>query len=381
MIQIEDIWQAGLIKATLSKPRLKSADLRNIYIKAITLQGQTAYQFTYRYRTKDQTHNYDAQAAVDLVEELLREAFYNADFQATDKEYSLLQSKKGKATWRSKARTSTSNAAQHDRQKNRLIPADRPYLQALGLVSSQGKVYQPAQRKYKQINRYIELLTHLLPKPLPQRLRIADMGSGKGYLTFALYDYLTQAGVAVEMTGVEMRPDLVTKCQGIAEQSGMAGLRFVEGSIDSIDIGSQDMVIALHACDIATDMAIAKALEAGARYIVMAPCCHKQIRKAIAGSNLLGGILRQGIFMERQAEMLTDGMRCLLLQSRGYRTQAIEFISAEHTSKNVMLTAVYTGRPDGGALDEVARIKAHFGIEEHYLERLLRSMPKGVGEE
>jgi SAM-dependent methyltransferase len=203
---------------------------------------------------------------------------------------------------------------------------------------------------------------------------VVDMGAGKGYLTFALYDYLAQQQKwAVQVTGVEVRTDLIKQCNQIAASVGFSGLHFEEGYIQDYSLPDTDILIALHACDTATDDAIAKGVAAGAQLIVCAPCCHKQIRKAIKGSDVLHSVLEHGILKERQAEIVTDTIRALLLESKGYKTRVFEFISTEHTGKNLMIV----GQKHHRKVDldfyrkEIEKLKKAFGIEEHYLERLL----------
>jgi hypothetical protein len=204
------------------------------------------------------------------------------------------------------------------------------------------------------------------------------MGSGKGYLTFALYDHLTATPVrTISVTGVEAREDLVLFCNKTAQKAGFDGLRFVRGTIDSYDAAGADLLIALHACDTATDDAIYKGIRADAKLIIVAPCCHKQIRREMekgAADSSLEPMLRHGIFLERQAEMATDTLRALLLERHGYAVKAFEFISDSHTPKNVMIVAE---RKKGAAkdIDAVTRriesFKQLLGIRFHYLETLL----------
>ncbi len=205
------------------------------------------------------------------------------------------------------------------------------------------------------------------------------MGSGKGYLTFALYDYLTATlKKQASVTGVEARQELVDLCNAVARRVGFADLRFEAGSIEEHALPATDVVIALHACDTATDQALFKAIKAQAALVVCAPCCHKELRPqidcAVPG---LGKILRSGILLERQAELLTDGMRSLLLEAHGYKTKVFEFISTEHTSKNIMIAGVRSQEPIDGAaaLHEIETLKKAFGVKHQYLEALLRGTP------
>ncbi|MEM1216904.1 MAG: SAM-dependent methyltransferase [Bacteroidota bacterium] len=285
----------------------------------------------------------------------------------------MLISKKGKATLRQQTiqQKRSSGAVQHDHAKARSIATDSPYLHALGITNKQGKVLQQGQRKFRQINKYLELIGHLLEQqPLRDQAHIVDMGSGKGYLTFALYDYL-QRQQNVQLTGIELRPKLVKQCNEVAQECNFEHLRFLAQDIhDFQPDGGIDMLIALHACDTATDEAIAKGIRAEAQLIVVAPCCHKQVRKAMQPPNKLQPMLQHGILLERQAEMLTDAIRSLLLEAHGYETKVFEFINTAHTPKNVMITAV-KGRPNQAALGQIAALKRQFGINFHHLERLL----------
>lgn len=361
-----------LFKLTLSKPKSKSDPLRNIFIRPIILGGETIYNATLHYQTNDKTQNFNSSSLVDTIENYLLDSFSNADLFLHDKKITLLQSKKGKVKVLVKNENHNIELETHDHQKNRLVPESSAYLVDLGISSSNGLVYGHAQDKFKQINKFVELLTNLI-KDDSSISSIYDMGSGKGYLTFALHDYLVQNNYEnLQTCGVEIRTDLVQKCNKIAEKNHFDGLAFKLGSIDDFTIETTDIVIALHACDIATDMAISKGIEANAKYIVVAPCCHKQIRKAMEKTNSkLNPLLKFGILKERQAEMVTDTIRALLMESKGYEVNVFEFISSDHTGKNVMLTAKRTGKINNEALQKIIDLKSEFGIEYHYLEKLL----------
>jgi hypothetical protein len=230
--------------------------------------------------------------------------------------------------------------------------------------------------KYKQINQYIELLApYLNDLSSINNLHIADMGSGKGYLTFALHDYIVnKLKLNAKTTGVEFRQELVDTCNTIAQKAGLKNISFVKGTIEKTELDKIDILIALHACDTATDDAIYRGIKSEAELIVCAPCCHKQIRKAMNVSNELNNITRFGILKERQAEIITDTLRAMILEANGYKTNVFEFISLEHTPKNVMIvgrktTAKKTNKKQ--ILTNIASIKKLYGIEKHYLETLL----------
>jgi hypothetical protein len=204
------------------------------------------------------------------------------------------------------------------------------------------------------------------------------MGSGKGYLTFATYDYLTNIrGIDAEVTGVENRPDLIATCTDVAAASGFEKLRFVEGTIGSFETGDVDILIALHACNTATDDAIFKGITQKADLIIAVPCCHHELRPQITPPPMMKDVLKHAVLLERLAETLTDGLRSLLLEREGYSTKLFEFVATEHTPKNNMLVATRGVRsPSSGIQQELDGIKAFYGIEHHHLEAKLSTYAK-----
>lgn len=362
------------VKLSLSKVAGKQVELKNIYVRLIELRGQTQLSFTYRYPTQDQVKNYPLAEALTLLAEQYGKHFLQAHLFTTERDYSLLFNKKRKANLLSKAPShQTVGERTHNRAKKRNISAtENPYLQALGISDAKGTVLKKGQRKFKQINKYIELIEHAIEgTALPNDPQIVDMGSGKGYLTFALYDYLkNHREFSPTITGIELRSGLVAFCEDLAQKIGYDRLHFLASDINDFNPARIDMLIALHACDIATDIAIAKGIKAGASLIMVAPCCHKQIRKQLSRQDAFQAILRHGILAERQAELLTDGLRALLMEAHGYRTKVFEFISSEHTSKNLMIVGK-KDRPDPKAEAKIAAIKSEFGIAYHHLETLL----------
>lgn len=367
---IKGVSYNSFIQATLSKPRPFSP-YKQIIIRPVQIQGVKKYQVTFRTDTKDQVNNFDWEMLDYQIHMWLVQYFFYADLITKKENIRLMQSKKGQLTIKRTKANNHAKSIAHDKKKNRKIPEDAPYLRELGLSSTKGKIYQPAQKKYKQINQYIELVTPLMEGRDIQN--VVDMGSGKGYLTFALYDRLHQSNEKINVEGIEIRDDLVKECNTIAQKVGFDGLKFRKGNIDKTDLELTDMVIALHACDIATDMAIAKGIQAKAKVIVVSPCCHKQIRKEIYMPNhsTLRPLVKYGIFKERMAEMITDTIRTLILESKGYKTKVMEFVPLDHTPKNILITAEYTGKKDPQARREIDALKKEFGIQSHYLETLI----------
>jgi SAM-dependent methyltransferase len=271
---------------------------------------------------------------------------------------------------------------EHDRKKRRAVEAEGSvYLRALGVTNERGEVRPAMGDKFRQINRFVEVVGGLLASsPLAGRdeLSVVDMGSGKGYLTFAVYDYLTHAGVArAEVTGVEARPELVELCNDAARAAGFERLRFVRGLIEDFELPRTDILIALHACDTATDDALYKGVRARASVIITAPCCHKELRPQITPPEVLAGVLRHGILLEREAEAITDSLRALLLESAGYRVKVFEFISTEHTRKNTMIAGVRdeTKTDADAALRQFRALKDFYGVRHQHLEQLLCETP------
>lgn len=339
--------------------------------------------FTYRYQTRDVTKNYTIEEGLQQIQTLLSVSAFRAATLFTPSANILYQwGKQGEWVLRREKPTAKKVASlAHDVEKERRLHREnKRYLQELRLTDAEGKVYKNAQDKWKQINHYIEILNSmLLELPADKELQVVDMGSGKGYLTFALYDYLSNVlNRQVTVTGVEYRRDLVDFCNKVAQRAEFNGLSFVEGSIESYEpIAALNVLIALHACDTATDDAIAKGIKNKADLIVVAPCCHKQIRREMEkgkAKNELDFLLKHGIFLERQAEMLTDGLRALFMEYHGYHTKVFQFIADAHTPKNVLVVGVKKGTNATRQAEIKAKIEAskqYFGIGYHHLERLL----------
>jgi SAM-dependent methyltransferase len=248
--------------------------------------------------------------------------------------------------------------------------------------------------KHRQINRYLEIFSHLAkdcgwagapnsnlaragdsnePRRRPA-LQIADMGCGKGYLTFGLWHLVHRVWKQpVRVSGVESRADLVATTNKLAKQIRAEGLEFVSGTIESAKLPQVDALIALHACNTATDDAIKRGIELGAKLIVVAPCCHKEVRPQLGKPEPFAAVLRHGLMGERMAEWVTDGLRSLFLEWAGYRTKVMEFVASEHTPKNLMIAAVREDDPftDVEARRRIEDLKTFFSIEHHALDPLL----------
>ncbi len=365
----------NFIKLTLGAYKGSEKDLKQIIARRVSIKRADKISFTYRYKTRDIVKNYDDVQAIELITEYLQEGFGRAELLTAANDFVL---ENGKLKVKPPSSTDIPDPS-HNRAKNRLVETEnRPYLHDLKITDDKGQVYKNAQDKFRQIDKYIEILSGLI-KSLPQNddLKIVDMGSGKGYLTFALYDYLRAQKIKAHVTGVEYRQDMVDLCNGIAVKNGFSRLSFSQGTIDGYDTTGANILIALHACDTATDDAIAKGIAAEADLIVVAPCCHKQIRREMEKNkhaNDQNFLLKYGTFLERQAEMVTDGLRALILEYCGYSTKVFEFVSDAHTPKNVLIVATRTDKhparsPD--LLDKIKAAKSAYGIGQHYLEKVI----------
>jgi hypothetical protein len=383
--------QQRFIKLVLAKPRAAAQGVLRVVVRAVLIKGAPHLSFVSSHATKDITQNLPPQAAVEAVQALLPDAFAHAHLFCTDEEVQLLVSKKGRQTVLRSARAASDEAAvsegAHNREKHRFVEQTRPFLVALGVTDAQHQVIPAMQRKWKQINKFVEIFAGAVAAaPLKQDapLQVVDFGSGKAYLTFAVHDHLQHTlGRAARVTGVELRHDLVQLCQGVVKRLGLQGIAFDEGDVRSYQPGSIDVVIALHACDVATDHAIHLGVRAGAAVILCSPCCHKELRPQLLSPHPIAPILQHGVHLGQQAEMLTDGLRAMLLEACGYETQVFEFVALEHTNKNKMILAVKRG-PDGlgkrgpaqpaaEVMAQVADVAAFYGIKAQCLERLLRA--------
>ncbi|MEK1913016.1 MAG: SAM-dependent methyltransferase [Pseudomonas chlororaphis] len=373
--------QNAFIKLVLAKHVGAEADLQRLIIKQLTVKEQPCLSFVYRYKTRDITKNFPLDEGVALIAGLLPASFKNAHLLSLTDEVQLEYSKKGKSSlFKGKAQQQREvPSAEHNREKNRYLELSRPFLTDLGVTNKQHELIPAMSRKWKQINKFIEVFSHALSSSsidLQQPVRVADFGSGKGYLTFAIHDYLCNTLQAQgQVTGVELREDMVTLCNAAAERLDHQGLEFKCGDVRSVAPSELDVMIALHACDIATDYAIHTGIRSGASIIMCSPCCHKQIRPQMQSPALLKPMLQYGLHLGQQAEMVTDSLRALFLEACGYETKVFEFISLEHTNKNKMILAVKRAEPQAPTqlLAKIGELKAFYHISEHCLETLLRA--------
>ena len=373
------IERKDFVKITVSDKRHKNNDLKNVSAKLVNLKNGIKLSFVYRYPTKDITKNQEISDGIMLIKELLENEFLRADLFTTTIDLHLVINNRNHTVSikENPVINRELKPLNHDKIKSRLIdPVNNVYLFELGITTKEGKIKTDKNDKFRQINKYIEILDNIIKSAsLKDNFSIADMGSGKGYLTFALYDYLVnQLKLNPTIIGVEYRKELVEKCNSIASESGFKKLTFNEGSIENADFPPADILIALHACDTATDEAIFRGIRSNAKVIVCAPCCHKQVRKEMQPENEISEITKHGILEERLAEILTDSIRSLILEAYGYKTKVFEFISTDHTPKNILIVGVKennTPTPIESFLVQIQKLKTLFGLKFHFLEKLM----------
>ena len=380
--------EGGFVKLTLGHPAAPESPLRKRILRPVVIRGEKQCCVVSRFATRDETKNYPFPDALALVREQLGTEFLSAHLFTETEEAQLELGGKNRLRVTPAQRAPAPMA--HDRTRVRWVDAGARYLHALEVTDARGKVRERMGDKFRQIERFVDLLaaavreSGLAAGSAGRPVTLCDMGSGKGYLTFAAADYLARVErIPAEVTGIELRRDLADLCNRVARECGFDGLHFVCSPIAGYPLARVDILVALHACNTATDDALFAGINAGARVILAAPCCHKEARPQVdkaresdAVSGPLGDVLRHGLFAERHAEMATDALRALILERTGYRVRVAEFVAAEHTAKNVMLIATLRSAPLSpqavADLDRrIARLQSFYGIEHHRLAALL----------
>ena len=356
-----------LTRGVLSRPRTSEVGIR-VVVEPVNVKGTDSYRFTTQLTDRALHQNLDPRAAREQVELLLAE-YGQALLQSPDADWHVL----GQKVLR-RPPTRPAASRRHDRRKRYVLEEGTPvpFLVELGVMTAAGAVRKSRYDKFRQVNRFLELVDDVVPS-LPARdpLRVVDFGCGKSYLTFALHHLLTAVhGREVEIVGLDLKSDVIEACTTLARSSGAAGLRFQLGEIASFDaVEKVDLVVSLHACDTATDEALAQAVRWEADAILAVPCCQKEAYGQIR-SDLLAPLLRHGLAKERFAALVTDALRVQLLELEGYRTQLVEFVDLEHTAKNVLIRAVRGRRMGRGARHGYEALRDSLGLEPA-LERLL----------
>ena len=339
---------ADLVRILISNARSTDTPGK-LQVRPVPVKGEIQYQVTSIQGTKAIHANYEKEALISYLTEQMERNFRQMQLEGRNVQGRVLVSKKGKMDIKAreikgKGKEDFAPMLSHNRTKKYLLKegVPVPWLIDLGVMTPEGKIKNSRYDKFKQLNRYLEFIQDILPKlPKGREIRIIDFGCGKSYLTFAMYYYLRELKhYDIRVTGLDLKADVIEKCQRLADQYGYDRLKFQQGDIASYEGADQvDMVVTLHACDTATDFALAKAVKWGASVILSVPCCQHELNRQVENETL-APILEYGILKERFAALLTDGLRAQMLKSAGYDTQILEFISMEHTPKNLLIRAV-----------------------------------------
>ena len=382
---LQDTVDNGLYQIILSNPRQKDKAFK-IKIRPVMVKNKILFQKTVYEGTKVYHDNYDSRDMISYIIEALTSQFRQCEVEHTNCKAVVLVSKKGKVTVNRKqvrsAEAEPESARQslmaHNRVKRYILEEGIPvpFLIDLGVQTKEGRIVRARYDKFKQINRFLEFIEDILPTLSKERpVRIIDFGCGKSYLTFAMYYYLHHLkGYDVEITGLDLKEDVIAHCNLLAQQYGYDRLQFLHGDIADYEGADQvDMVVTLHACDTATDYALEKAVRWNAKVILSVPCCQHEVNKQIHNEDL-SAVLKYGIIKERMSALITDAIRADLLESQGYETNILEFIDMEHTPKNLLIRAVKrTGRSERKAehaREEVVSLTRKLQIEPT-LQKLL----------
>ena len=345
---LEDNLNSEFLLAVLSNPRQADGPTK-VRIRPVRHKDRQVYQFEAFCGTQVFHQNLEKEEACGKILEYM-ENFRQMQLETQSAAVSALVSKKGKVTVKKKLRARKKAPAEtdHNRKKHYILEEgiSVPFLQDLGVMTAEGKIVRTKFDKFRQINRFLEFIQDVLPKlPREREIRILDFGCGKSYLTFAMYYYLHELqGLDVRILGLDLKEDVIRTCNQLSQRYGYEKLRFLEGNIaDYTGADEVDMVVTLHACDTATDFALAKAVGWKAKVILSVPCCQHELNGQME-NELLRPILQYGLIKERLAALVTDGLRAQYLEREGYDVQVLEFIDMEHTPKNILLRAVRTGR-------------------------------------
>ena len=341
------------LQAVISNPRIKEGILK-IKVRPVEIKGLRMIQCESYTKTQVFHENLTLMEAVQRIDHAMGE-FRQMQLSSGENDYTILISKKGKVTIQKRkvaGRKANCSDLSHNRKKHYILQEGIPvpFLQDLGVMTQEGKIVRTKFDKFRQINRFLEFIEDILPQLEKKReVTILDFGCGKSYLTFAMYYYLHELKhYDIRIIGLDLKADVIRHCSELAEKYGYEKLTFLEGDIaDYEGVDAVDMVVTLHACDTATDYALAKAIGWGAKVILSVPCCQHELNGQMK-NEILEPVMKYGLLKERFAALVTDGLRAEYLESAGYHVQVLEFIDMEHTPKNILLRAVkQTGQPEG----------------------------------
>lgn len=365
----------NLIKGVFSNLRYKSNEYKKISIKPVFIKNEIKVQFEYIYEKKVTHENLNINDAIKKINSLLKDVFRQAILFTPQADYQILISKKGKTKIiKNKPSKSIVNIS-HNKKKNYIIEENKPceFLIRLGVMNEEGKVYKKKYDKFRQINKFLEIIQDTLKRvEIDKNFRIVDFGCGKSYLTFALYHYLVNIlKKDVKIIGLDLKKDVIEFCNEVAIDLKYENLKFIQGDIkDYKELENVDMVVTLHACDTATDLAIAKAVNWNAKVILSVPCCQHEINSKL-NVDVLKPMLRHGIIKEKLSSLITDSIRANVLEILGYNTSLLEFIDMEHTPKNILIRAIKVKDFNKNKIEEYLKFKRLLNLNDLFIEDIL----------
>lgn len=343
-------------------------------MKPVLIKNKKLIQLEYHYDNKVKHENLEDEYAIDISFGLIKTYFKQAMIYTLDADYQILVSKKGVPKVLKKAPSRNTFDLSHNRKKNYIIEENKPcsFLHALGVMNEHGEVFKRSYDKFRQINRYLEMIADCIPHLNNDKtLQIVDFGCGKAYLTFAMYYYLVKLKkINVNIIGLDLKADVIETCTKLAKKLAYDGLNFVQGDIKNFEgLETVDMVVSLHACDTATDESLAKALKWDADVILAVPCCQHELFKKIH-NGVMAPLEKHGLIKERISSLVTDSIRANALEIMGYGTQVLEFIDMEHTPKNILIRAYKTGEKNTKAIKEYKEFTKFWGVKP-YIEQAI----------
>lgn len=363
---LEDSLNINFVRAVISNPRVKEGILK-VKVRPIEKQGELYFQFEAFTKTQVFHENLKEDEAVKRILFYMEE-FKQLQMTAGMKDYTVLVSKKGKISVQAKKRKDEAVKVDlsHNKNKRYILEEGKavPFLQDLGVMTAEGKIVRTKFDKFRQINRFLEFIEDILPQLDKEReMTILDFGCGKSYLTFAVYYYLHELkGYDIRIVGLDLKEDVIAHCAKLAKEYGYEKLTFLKGDIaDYEGVDAVDMVVTLHACDTATDYALAKAVGWNAKVILSVPCCQHELNAQIHNEDL-APVMDYGLLKERMAALVTDGLRAKYLEREGYETQILEFIDMAHTPKNILIRAVKKHKKNEKAAGEIDRCEELLGV-------------------
>lgn len=372
-----------LISGVLSNLKNKGMKYSKVDIKPVEIRSEILFQFSYDYKPKVIHKNLTQEEALEEILKLLRETFKQGMFFSTDADYQIFANKNGKGSLLKKKPSKKGINTSHNRKKKYILEDGDPidFLIRLGVMNENGRVSARRYDKFRQINRFLEMVEDVIPSLSKDKpINIVDFGCGKSYLTFALYHYLVKIlEMDINVIGLDLKMDVINFCNGIALDLAYDKLKFIHGDIKDYEtLNNVDMVVTLHACDIATDAALIKAVNWNSKIILSVPCCQHELYNKIK-SPVLEPMLKHGIIKEKLSSLVTDSLRGNILEILGYNVQLLEFIDMEHTPKNILIRAIKTEKSlNKDALMIYKEFKEFWGLKDLFIERELKSR---LGEE